>query len=563
MKTSLKKNSLASFFFLFYLCTSVSDIYSQPKLQWQHCYGGSDAEQVLQYGFLTKTSDGGYCFVFGAMSQDSDVACNHRKFDLDIWVGKLSPSFGLEWHRCIGGTSSDQPDCVKQTSDGGYIIAGYTSSNDGDISDTTDFNTWRKSKIDAWAVKLDSLGNVEWDRRMGGSNDDELTSIVQTKDGGYIGAGYTWSNDEIWRGQSWVSHGWADAFVVKLDAKGNIQWRKLYGGVDDEGATSILQTSDGGYIFAGGANSRNGTGDVYGVHGDSTLDPIYHYNDDVWVVRLDTIGNMLWQKCYGGMGGETAFAMVAANDGGYVLGAITDSADGDVSKHYWNPDDTKEVDIWILMVDSVGNLIWERTFGGTNNDRIASIVQTSDGGYAFCGTTTSSDGDVKSVYLSGPDIWIGGLSPQGDLLWQETLGGTDMDFGQSIIQTDDRGFILLGETKSNDKDVSGNHGNADAWLAKLTALPSKVEAGAGGSNFAHPYPNPSASEMRLELFHSSPVREVHYFNLMGAEFFPDHRIENTTLVTDMQKLPSGMYVVRIIYSDPSAAEDVRKFLRVE
>jgi hypothetical protein len=540
-----------------------------PHIQSQNCYGGTGIENALGASrftgdshLLIQTSDGGFFFLVAAQSLDSDITCNHRKGVADIWAVKLSSKLEIQWQRCIGGSGTDVPYSANQTTDRGFIIAAHTGSDDGDVTDSGGYYQWLHSFVDGWAVKLDSNGMIQWDSRIGGTNDDFLFSICQTQDGGYIGAGYTWSNDEYFRGQSWVSHGEADAFIVRLDAKGKVKWEKLYGGSTLDAAYSILQTSDGGFIFAGGSQSRDG--DVQGVHGDTTLDPFFRFQSDVWVVRLDSLGKLLWQKCYGSYGFDGANSIISSGDGGFIIGAITDSADGDVSKHYWNSDPDKEAyDIWILKIDSVGHLLWEKTFGGTENEGLGPIIHTVDGGYVFCGNTFSSDGDVTKLYLKGPDIWIGGLSSSGDLLWQETLGGTDIDYANSIIQTRDGGFALYGTTRSNDGDVSGNHGMSDAWIAKLSAAGSGVESGKGGSNFAYPYPNPTDKEMRLELYHSSSVREVHYYNLMGVEFFPDHRIEDTTLVTDMQKLPSGIYVVRIIFTDPKVVEETRKFIRVE
>jgi hypothetical protein len=267
----------------------------------------------------------------GSPSVDGDVTGNHGL--TDFWIVKLDTTGDIQWQKSLGGSGYDRTDydqSICQTADGGYIVAGYSNSNDGDVSGN-------HGGYDYWIVKLNSNGHVQWQKCLGGSNDDLATSIKQTADGGYIVAGYSNSN----HGDVSGNHGGNnDCWVVKLDASGNIQWQKCLGGTYDEVASSVQQTADGGYIVGGHSNSNDG--DVNGNHGSF---------NDAWLVKLNVSGNIQWQKCLGGTYDEGANAVQQTADGGYVAVGLSDSNnDGDVSGNHGYPLGTE--DYWIVKLDA-------------------------------------------------------------------------------------------------------------------------------------------------------------------------------------------------------------------
>lgn len=534
-----------SFCILLLLCASVLLAQHAPSIEWQQCYGGSRNENQEVKPHTVIQSNSGFVFVACTNSNDGDVSGYHEGSDGDIWLVETGENGEILWQRALGGTLTDAPFSFVQT-DHSYTIAGFSTSTDGDVSiNDGGFEN-------AWVVCVDSLQNVVWDRPIGGSQGDNLQSIIQTNDNGYIAAGYTWSGDEHWMGQSWQeNHGQTDAFILKLDSLGKVVWKKLYGGSEGDVATSILQTSDGGYIFTGYSSSADG--DVAAV---LRLQP----SIDIWVVRLDSIGNILWNKCYGGIGHERAASIIATPDGGYVIAGQSDMADGDITQHFGTG---RNEDIWIIKIDSLGSLDWQQCYGGSNRDVVSSIVQSSDGNFTFVGTTNSIDGDVTDLHGGNPDssdIWVGELSPTGSLLWQKCLGGNNADIGQAIIRTHDNGYAVYATTYSNDGDVSGNHGGSDAWLVKLSAA-SRVEAGSV-SQFANPFPNPSSAKVSLALFRSAQVDKIQFYNQVGIECFTEYRIEGDVLTADIHSLPVGLYIIRITFTDRSIGQQVRKFLRV-
>ena len=231
-----------------------------PAIEWQKCLGGTSWDYAKS---IQQTSGGGFIVAGETWSNDGDVSGNHGI--VDSWIVKLNSSGDIIWQKCFGGTDDDVAFSIQQTSDGGFIVAGYTSSNDGDVSGN-------HGGGDYWVVKLDSSGTIQWQKCLGGTDNDEAKSIQQTSDGGYIVAGETWSND----GDVSGNHGNSDYWVVKLNSSGDIEWQKCLGGTVKDIAKTIQQTSDGGFIVAGYTNSNDG--DVSGIHGD-------YY--DFWVVKLN------------------------------------------------------------------------------------------------------------------------------------------------------------------------------------------------------------------------------------------------------------------------------------
>jgi len=407
--------------------TTQAEVASEPQIVWAKCFGGSDEDRAFS---IQETDDGGFIFVGQTKSNDGDVSGLH--WGGDVWAVKIDSTGNVEWQRCLGGSYDDVGYSVKQTTDGGYIIAGGTTSNDGDVTE------YHGGYGDVWVVKLNTDGNIEWSKCLGGSQGEVGMSVDVTDDGGYIIAGETYSDDEDVSG----NHGDADIWVVKLDNNGSVEWQKCLGGSFEEHVYSIQQTSDGGYIVVGETWSNDG--DVSGNHGTA----------DMWVVKLSSDGDIEWQKCLGGIGWDTAYSVIQTNDGGYVVVGDTSSDDGDVSGNHGG------YDVWVVKLNSQGEIAWQRCFGGENGDAGYSVKQTDDGGFIIVGETRIEED-------SSTDVFVLKLDENGNLLWQKTLGGSDNDYGESVDTTSDGGYIVAGYTQSNDEDVSGNHGVWDVWIVKL------------------------------------------------------------------------------------------------
>jgi hypothetical protein len=411
--------------------------------------GGSSDERA---SYIQKTSDEGYIISgYSYSSANGDVSgTNHGGYD--YWIVKLDALGNIIWNKLLGGIYDDYARHIQQTSDGGYIISGYSSSSaNGDVSGANHGGS------DYWIVKLDALGNIVWNKLLGGNSNEESSNIQQTSDGGYIISGLSTSsaNGDV----SGTNHGGADYWIVKLDALGNIVWNKLLGGIGTETASNIQQTTDGGYIISGWSTS-SANGDVSGTN---------HGFRDYWIVKLDALGNIVWNKLLGGNSNEESSNIQQTSDGGYIIsGYSSSSANGDVSgtNHGYS-------DYWIVKLDALGNIIWNKLLGGNRSEESSNIQQTSDGGYIISGLSTSSaNGDVSGTNHGGADSWIVKLDALGNIVWNKLLGGSYDDYARHIQQTSDGGYIISGYSSSSaNGDVSGtNHGSNDYWIVTLDAL---------------------------------------------------------------------------------------------
>jgi len=421
-----------------------------PSVSFQHSLGGTDADVAND---IQKTSDGGYIIAGYSESHDGDVTGNHGS--TDYWIVKLTSTGAIGWQKSLGGSDEDVATSIRQTSDGGYIVAGYSTSNDVDV-------TGNHGGYDYWIVKLTSTGTIQWQKSLGGTGDEKPYSVQQTSDGGYIIAGYSASNNNDVTG----NHGGNDDWIVKLSSAGAIQWQKSLGGSGDEEAYSIRQTTDGGFIIAG--DSYSDDGEVTGNHG----------GDDYWIVKLSGAGDIQWQKSLGGSEDEEAYSILQTTDGGYIIAGYTVSSDGDVSI---NHSDDEFCDYWIVKMTSTGVIQWERSFGGSDDDIATSIRQTSDGGYIVAGYSASTDGDVSGNHGIA-DYWLVKLDSYGGAEWAKSLGGSDSDYAYAVDQNTDGSYFVAGGSYSSDGDASGNHGDLDFWIVKLAYVSTSMGTDGGSGD---------------------------------------------------------------------------------
>jgi predicted secreted protein len=346
-----------------------------PSWEWVKTFGGSNDDWGSS---VQQTSDGGFILVgytasFGAGGPD-------------VWLIKTDADGNKQWDRTFGGGGSDWGSSVQQTSDGGFILVGDTAS-------------FGAGWADVWLIKTDANGNKQWDRTFGGSGLDSGSSVQQTSDGGFIIVGYTAS----------FGAGGFDVWLIKTDADGNKQWDRTFGGGGSDSGRSVQQTSDGGFIIVGYTASF-GAGDV-------------------WLIKTDADGNKLWDRTFGGGNLDEGLSVQQTSDGGFIIVGYTASFGAG------------EADVWLIKTDANGNKQWDRTFGGSNDDWGYSVQQTSDGGFILVGWTWSFG-------AGGPDVWLIKTDADGNKLWDRTFGGSMVDRGFSVQQTSDGGFIIVGATRS-------------------------------------------------------------------------------------------------------------------
>lgn len=413
-------------------CANTKSQGQAPSIQWQHTFGGTNFDQVES---VIQTYDGGFAAAGISTSNNGNVTGNHGAGD--FWIIKLNASGVLQWQKSYGGTADDGAFSISQTSDSGYIVAGTSTSVNGNVTANHGF-------IDFWIIRLNSSGVLLWQKSFGGSSVDIPYDIHQTTDLGFIIGGYTVSND----GDVSGNHGFEDFWIMKITSAGVLQWQKCFGGSMDERALSVQQTSDGGYVAGGYTKSTDG--DVAGNHGDY----------DYWIVKMSSTGALQWQKCLGGTSSDQGSSVQQTSDGGYIAAGFTASVNGDVTFNHGFED------LWMVKMNSTGNLQWQKSLGGTGVDQAYKVKQLSGGGFVVAGSSYSLNGDVTGNH-GGYDDWIARTDISGNIVWQKSLGGSSVEECYSISTTTGNGYILAGGTLSNDGNVSGNHGDCDYWIVKL------------------------------------------------------------------------------------------------
>jgi hypothetical protein len=503
---------------LLIICAGSHYIIAQgPSIQWQKCYGGTNVDQAFS---IIQTSDGGYFIAGISRSDDGDVTV-HYGTDIyaDWWVVKTDANGNLEWQKNYGGTDREKLEHAEETPDGGYIMTGWTHSIDGDISGNPVLG-------DAWLVKIDSSGNIEWENTMGSTGTDQGYRVACTADGGYIMSGNAGANN----GDVSGNHGFSDYWVVKVDSTGSIQWQKCFGGSTTDEAASISLTANGGFILAGPSYSNDG--DVTGHHGATTT-------SDCWVLKADSARNIIWQNSFGGTRDEEAFEVKATPDGGCIVVGSSLSNDGNVTGHHGA---LTTADAWVFKLDSLGSLQWQKSFGGTDDDEASWVSLCNDGGYIIGASTASIDGDVTSNH-GDEDFWLIKIDGLGNIQWQKTIGGSAPDECSAVEQTTDGGFIAAGFTESNDMDISGNHGTLDYALVKLANDAGVPSQNSAQLNYSLS-PNPFHFHSTLHITHFSESANLEIYNTLGA-IVKEQIITSENTVITREGLSNGIYFILV------------------
>jgi predicted secreted protein len=361
---------------------------AQADTGWSKTYGGAKAEGHDNiYPDLIQTSDGGFLLTgdtssYGAGSNDA-------------YLVKVDANGEMQWNRTYGGPLNESASVVCITSDGGYAIMCIT-------------NSYGAGGNDFWLVKTDSAGNMQWNKTYGGTGVDNGYFVFQTADGGYALYGETNS----------FGAGGYDVWLIKTDETGNMQWNKTYGAAGNDLGANLILTADGGYAVVSISTSFGGY--------------------KAWFAKLDASGTMAWNKTYSLTAICWAVGIQTA-DGGYALTGVVYP--------------TSKRDLWLIKTDSSGNMLWNKTYGGTGDDTGWGLVQMDDGGYTIIGVTTSFG-------AGGADSWLFRTDASGNMLWNKTYGGTGTEFTVDFTRTSDGGYAISGFTDSF------GAGSTDLWLIK-------------------------------------------------------------------------------------------------
>lgn len=442
----------------FTLCSlSVLNLYAQPEIQWEKTLGGSGYDDFKS---MLQTPDGGYIVAGYSSSEASGDKSEDPlgpDFYYDYWVVKLAADGTKQWDRTIGGSGDDVLRTIQLTSDGGYILGGSSTSPIGGDKTESPINP---TSTDYWIVKLSSTGVKLWDKTIGGDNNDDLTSVYETADGGYFLGGYSFSDISGDKSEGVIGgiSGGADYWIVKLKADGTKEWDKTLGGTGQDLLFAAQPLANaGGYIVGGMSLSTASGNRTAALKGTS----------DYWIVKLATDGTIVWDKSFGGDGNNVFQSLQQTGEGGFILGGLS-RADAGLDK---TEEPVGMADYWVVKIAADGIKEWDKTIGGEGEDRMFSVRQTEDDGYILGGWSDSGIGGDKTEGNQGyADYWVVKLSETGVKEWDMTVGDAYVDNLLTVQQTSDGGFILGGffELFDNEEFAKTVNGPRDFWIVKLS-----------------------------------------------------------------------------------------------
>lgn len=414
------------------------------EVSWANNYGGSGTDT---FHSVIATTDGGFAALGSSNSTDGDLEGKALAVS-DYWLAKIGADGELQWSRTFGGSMEDLGQALIQTADGGFALTGNAMSSDGDASNNEGFH-------DNWILKLDAAGNLEWEESFGFSGHDHSYDLLQTEDGGYFFVGFLdvtaangAGNDGKYR--SLTRHGVGEFWGTKIDAGGNLEWRRYFGGTNNDRAHAVVEAHTGGFVLAGFSESEDF--DISNSKGSY----------DFWVVRISNEGDLLWEKSYGGSGIEVSYDIAATADGAYVVVGNTFSTDGDIGRN------NGESDIWMIKINEAGDLLWERNFGGSGFDSAQGVSLCADGGFVIAGNSKSTDGDLTANQGEN-DIWLLKTDADGIIQWQGSVGGPGLDFGFKAVETEGRDLLVAGESSSAEIGGKTSRGGTDAVIIRIAS----------------------------------------------------------------------------------------------
>gem|GEM_PF-5662364 len=479
------------FLFLLVQCVVVAQV--SPFITWQRCYGGDEND----YGFAIATSDGGSLVIGSVESNNGDISGNHGI--PDCWLAKLDPAGNIQWQRCYGGSGLEYGMNAIELIDG-YIVLALAGSGDGDL-----FFNFPSKRF--WVFKIDFSGNIIWQQTYGGFGPDSPKQIVQTSDGGFIISGSESSGNS---GDIMGHHGTSgsDLWIFKIDSIGNLLWQKCLGGTNTEiYGNAVIDFQDNIYV-SGITTSSDGNVTCY--------NQISKKNG--WIIKLNNSGDILWDKCFGGTGVESLYSLNFSNNK-LLLTGYTSSDDYDLPGNFGN------YDIWVMMLDTAGNIIFSKNYGGSSPDYGYTAVFNDFDSRIYVGGETWSDDYQVSFNHGYNDTWLLCLDTTGNLLWQSTFGGSFFDRDIStIIPLGNSKLCIGGSVSSPDGDIVGLHGDTvvnirfDIWLAEIN-LPTSVNESLLSNNTLKIFPNPSTGTFQIKMEIPETKITLSVFNPLGETIF--------------------------------------------
>lgn len=475
-----------------------TSLLGQFEPQWTLVTGDTEADVP---DITIPAINGGYIMVGISGSSGGIIPENNGSHD--IIVMKLCDEGEIEWVKNYGGSEPETSCRIDIVDNDGYIITGGTRSSDGDVQNHI-------GEEDVWIFKIDLEGNMVWQRVIGGLYNERPRELIKTQDNGYLIGGSKASSSTVNSFDSWV---------VKLDNNRNIEWELTFGHPHLDNIDDIIQLESGDYIACS-------------YFDKDTLTNSAEF--DNMVTKIDINGNIISQKYYGGSESERAREIIETDDGGFVTIGQTDSEDGDISFNHG------EDDIWVVKFDADLNLIFEKTFGGSNNDYAYTAAKLPNGNIAILGQSNSIDGDISSN-IGSWDIWLLIISQTGELLFEKTYGSDEEDSGYGVHVINDSELIISGTTNPDFTQSLW-----EIWISKLgigpisSCITSTIEQ-ADKEQISVTQRNGSAY---INIENDSPNSNFKVFDLSGR-LLSEGEIQTTTQNLNIDLASTGTYIVEV------------------
>ncbi|MGZ3863388.1 MAG: T9SS type A sorting domain-containing protein [Bacteroidia bacterium] len=503
-------------FFLIFCCVCGATLFAQsPNIEWKKSIG-SAYDNEYSYSMIENYDKTIVQIGYGPGTHP----CT------DIILLKTDSLGNVLWNKFYGGNGTDQGYCINTTRDSGFIFTGLTHSNTDDITD----NPYGAQAI--WVVKLDKMAVIQWEKCLFYGTMPQGNYIQQTKDGGYILAATT--TGCLFSGP--YSNSASDFVVVKLDSAGNTQWHQCFGGTLNDYVASVKQLFNGDYIVASTTNSTDM--DATSNHG---IFPGYS-TDDYLIVCLDSSGNTKWERCYGSTQNDELWSLEITKDQKIIVTGSCALSDGDaIGTSYGGSD------LWVLKIDTNGAILWQKRFGGSGSETGYSIAKDNSNGFIISGETSSSDGEVTGYHTNGScaatcyDYWLLKLDSIGNLTWQKTLGGSNSDYSFSALQSKSGDYYITGMSESNDGDVTSSPSTLYefVWFVKLnesgqtTDIRQTIKEG----DFVV-FPNPTSHKIEI-------LCDKIFEQIIIQDAYGNQVIQTKDRQIDLSALPNGIYFIRV------------------
>ncbi len=526
----------------------VASVHSQDIL-WEKSYGGKHSEYLFD---AIPTPDYGFILAGSSLSQKTGNKTEINRGDFDYWVWKMDENGEPGWQKTLGSTGQDMLRSILLTNDGGFLLAGTSDSKakktdgapKGEFHDA-DRKSLSRGLSDFWIIKLNAKGDEEWQKTFGGSGQDELSCVIKTRDGGFLIGGS--SNSKTSGEKSEDCFGGLDYWVIRIDNTGKIIWQKTFGGKYNDELKSISLSQDGGFILGGSSNST--------ISGNKLENNIGL--SDYWIIKLDKDGNEVWQKTIGGKADDQLAVVKTCIDGNYILGGNSNSESGGNKKS----SNESGTDFWILKIDKDSQeILWQETYNIAKTDILTSLVENEDktiliGGYAQGEPAKKQDkrskrqdGDVKMK--KGTDDYVAlKINEKGEELWRKDVGSDAQDILIKVIETRDGGYLMTGTSKTILSTSGGAKATGDRSSGKgsndfwVVKLKDKQKP-KEDKKPVEAIPNPAMDYTNIIIGYDYAKGTATVVDLAG-HILQQFEITDRTVPIDLQNYPEGVYIVNI------------------